>query len=76
VTKRERRFLPAPLTARAVGTISKQAGLSIPGMQWSVSSHESDCCLTADNLEASISPSNQQPEIESDYWITDSWDGY
>jgi len=25
-------FLPAPLTARAVGTISKQAGLSIPGI--------------------------------------------
>jgi hypothetical protein len=24
-------FLPAPLTARAVGTISKQAGLSIQG---------------------------------------------
>jgi hypothetical protein len=24
-------FLPVPLTARAVGTISKQAGLSIPG---------------------------------------------
>jgi hypothetical protein len=23
-------FLPAPLTARAVGTISKQAGLSVP----------------------------------------------
>jgi hypothetical protein len=29
-------FLPAPLTARAVGTISKQAGLSVPGIQWSV----------------------------------------
>src|SRR5215475_2394068 len=27
-------------------------------------------------LETSISSSNQQPEIGSDYWITDSWDGY
>jgi len=25
-------LLPAPLTARAVGTISKQAGLSVPGI--------------------------------------------
>jgi hypothetical protein len=25
-------YMPVPLTARAVGTISKQAGLSIPGI--------------------------------------------
>jgi len=37
-------FLPVPLTARTVGTISKQAGLSIPGISGQVSGIRIDRC--------------------------------
>jgi len=40
-------FLPAPLTARAVGTISKQAGLSIPGISGQSSGIKNDRCAPA-----------------------------
>jgi hypothetical protein len=40
-------FLPAPLTARAVGTISKQAGLSIPGISGQESGIRNDRCIPA-----------------------------
>jgi hypothetical protein len=39
--------LPAPLTARAVGTISKQAGLSIPGISRQESGIRNDRCISA-----------------------------
>jgi hypothetical protein len=39
--------LPAPLTARAVGTISKQAGLSIPGISGQSSGIKNDRWMPA-----------------------------
>jgi len=47
-------FLPAPPTARAVGTISKQAGLSIPGITSQKSGVRNDRCISAAELWKNI----------------------